>query len=118
MAPPVPVLTQADVHRRFKAQLANPQKYLCHLTSITQHECTFKGIGTGNPRILCLPFKRLFQRCLTKPRSKSGLDEKWINIEVTDATTNQDLMEDARYADDVQDFLAAEKDLKDWVQDE
>lgn len=65
MAPPVPVYSAEEIRLQYKDQLENLAKYKCHLKSLTQHECTFKaGTDATLPRIICLPFKRLFQRCL------------------------------------------------------
>ncbi|KAI5949744.1 hypothetical protein KGF57_004567 [Candida theae] len=124
MAPPVPVYSAEETRLQYKDQLENPQKYQCHLKSLTQHECTFKaGTDTTSPQFICLPFKRLFQRCLIptleQKNGKKIRAEKWINIEVTQESTNQDLLdEDSKYAKYVQDFLSAEKDLRDLMEKE
>lgn len=45
--------------------------------------------------------------------------EKWVNIEVTKESTNQDLLnEGSKYYDYVQDFLAAEKEFRDLMEKE
>ena len=115
MAPPIPVYNRVETQHRFKQQLEDPKKYQCTLKSITQHECTFKTSPDRSlpPEIICLPFKRLFQRCLI-PSGKGKKEEKrWVNIEITDSTTNSDLLEEkSRFNKDVQDFLSAEKDFR------
>lgn len=124
MAPPVPVYSAEEIRLQYKDQLENLAKYKCHLKSLTQHECTFKaGTDATLPRIICLPFKRLFQRCLIPTiEQKNGKKircEKWVNIEVTKESTNQDLLnEGSKYYDYVQDFLAAEKEFRDLMEKE
>lgn len=115
MAPPIPVLSREEIQHRYRLVLADPKKYLCKLKSLTQHECTFKSNGQGKPETICLPFKRVFQRCLVadNPKKKTS---KWIDIEITDETTNSDLMREERYSDVVTEFLNAEKDMKQWIE--
>ncbi|EDK45355.1 hypothetical protein PVL30_003023 [Lodderomyces elongisporus] len=126
MAPPVPVYNLEEIRHQYKDQFENPQQYKCHLKSLTQHECTFRPSSAGNPipEFICLPFKRLFQRCLI-PTIRTGTNgekirgEKWVNIEVTDTETNSDLLEkDSKYANYVKDFLSAEKELKEMLEQE
>lgn len=124
MAPPVPVYSAGDIRQRYKEQLENLAKYKCHLKSLTQHECTFKaGTDATLPQIICLPFKRLFQRCLIptveQKDGKKHRSEKWINIEVTKESTNQDLLDEkSKYYNYVQDFLAAEREFRDLMEKE
>lgn len=97
--------------------LLDPQKYQCELRSLTQHECTFKVKENETPEIICLPFKRVFQRCLetawvTDRTGKKRHHQLWINIEVTDERTNGDLATEPKYGRDVADFLNAEKELQ------
>lgn len=124
MAPPVPVYSAEEIRLQYKEQLENLDKYQCHLKSLTQHECTFKaGTDKTVPHFICLPFKRLFQRCLIptveQKNGKKIRTEKWINIEVTKESTNQDLLEeDSKYYSYVQEFLAVEKDFRDLMEKE
>ncbi|KAI3402974.2 GUP1 [Candida oxycetoniae] len=127
MAPPVPVYDLEEIKRQYKEPLQNPESYKCHIMSLTQHECTFRASSGGyrsTPEIICLPFKRIFQRCLTPTVEKLGngekvYGEKWINIEVTNAKTNSDLMEkDSKYSKYVEEFLAAERELKELIESE
>lgn len=119
MAPPTPVYNRSQIRNKYHDQLTNPDKYQCQLKSLTQHECTFKVSFDGRrpQEIICLPFKRIFQRCLVPETNlvngKKVHLERWINIEVTDLSTNADLVLDSsKYGKDVQDFLSAEKEFK------
>lgn len=126
MAPPVPVYSISEVRKQYKDQLDNPEKYKCQLKSITQHECTFRPTTIRNDNvqseIICLPFKRIFQRCsvpiITKNTDGKKLRlEKWINIEITDEQTNHDLVDPgSKYGKDVQDFLNAEQEFKKFME--
>ena len=124
MAPPVPVYSAEEIRLQYKEQLENLDKYKCQLKSLTQHECTFKaGTDKTLPHFICLPFKRLFQRCLIptveQKNGKKIRTEKWINIEVTKESTNQDLLEeDSKYYSYVQEFLVVEKDFRDLMEKE
>ncbi|KAI5954469.1 hypothetical protein KGF54_002244 [Candida jiufengensis] len=124
MAPPVPVYTIDDIKLQYKQQLDNPAEYKCHLKSITQHECTFKpSTYKSSPEIICLPFKRIFQKCLIPSiqqiNGKKTKVEKWTNIEITNDMTNHDLMEsDSKYYNYVQDFLNAEKEFRELMEKE
>lgn len=124
MAPPTPVYTRAEIESQYSHIFNNLARYECHLKSITQHECTFK-LSEDNSypsEIICLPFKRLFQRCLektiVKENGKKKPIDKWINIEVTDPDTNRDMLEDPKYAKDVRDFRKAEHELHEWMNSE
>ncbi|RCK63120.1 hypothetical protein Cantr_09741 [Candida viswanathii] len=128
MAPPVPVYSVGEIQSQYKAQLANPEKYQCQLKSITQHECTFRpstiraNDPSTPPEIICLPFKRIFQRCLIPVTTKDEAgrktrSEKWINIEITNEKTNHDLVEpESKYSKDVMDFLDAEREFKKFME--
>lgn len=81
------------------------------------------GTDATLPQIICLPFKRLFQRCLIptveQKDGKKHRSEKWINIEVTKESTNQDLLDEkSKYYNYVQDFLAAEREFRDLMEKE
>lgn len=114
MAPPTPVYNRFEVTSKYSAMLSDPEKYHCQQKSLTQNECTFKLTYPNNvPKVICLPFKREFQRCLFPSSSKHNQgNETWINIEVTDENTNKNLFTDSKYKDLVQEFLQADKDLK------
>lgn len=118
MAPPTLVHTRNEVFRQYDETLRNPNLHDCQLKSISQHECTFKVSENSPPEIICLPFKRIFQRCIETAIEKDKITgkkvkvDKWVNIEVTSAETNQDLLTEARFREDVQDFCMAEKELK------
>ncbi|EMG49441.1 SOM1 Protein SOM1 [Candida maltosa Xu316] len=127
MAPPVPVYNASEIQNQYKEQLNNLEKYKCQLRSITQHECTFKpstirNNGNSPPEIICLPFKRIFQRCLVPAIIKNDYGvkvktEKWINIEITNEKTNHDLVEpDSKYSKVVQEFLSAEQEFKKFME--
>lgn len=124
MAPPTPVYKRADIRSQYKEQLNNPEKYQCQLRSLVQHECTFKVSSNHNPpEIICLPFKRVFQRCLVpsvqKKDGKKTKGSKWINIEITDASTNSQIKkDDQRYGKEVQDFMNAEKEFREFMEKE
>lgn len=123
MAPPTLVFTRQEIFKANKDKLltTNPD---CQLKSITQHECTFKISENAPPEIICLPFKRIFQRCLENViiKDKSTGDKrvipKWTNYEVTSLDTNQDLFSEAKYKEDVSDFFNAEKELKKLMEKE
>ncbi|CDK28805.1 unnamed protein product [Kuraishia capsulata CBS 1993] len=130
MAPPVPVYSKEEVETMFSGVLvdspAKPRKD-CDLYSITQNQCTFNGT-----EVICLPFKRLFQRCLIgaiSEKSKSTRDRKveieswptdkadgrYINIEVTTAKDNDYLSSQGQAAvkgDILKRFMAADEVLR------
>ncbi|ODV77837.1 uncharacterized protein CANTADRAFT_40094, partial [Suhomyces tanzawaensis NRRL Y-17324] len=118
MAPPVPVYNHNEIRSRFREQLENPAKYECQLKSLTQHECTFRTFADRSrpPEFICLPFKRIFQRCLVpsivKENGKKKHVDKWVNIEVTNSDTNRDLFQDKKYKSVVAEFLSAEEDFQ------
>lgn len=115
MAPPIRVSSRADIERRYRA-IKTPENYQCLLYLITQHECTFSSGEANTPEIICLPFKRLFQRCLVPHViHNDGVvrkEKRWINIEITDVETNRDIVTDPKYARDVDDFRNAERDFR------
>lgn len=122
MAPAVPLLSRKEALLKYSKQLADPEKYHCQLKSIIQHECVFNAnskIDSEVPaEIICLPFKRIFQRCLieelTRVDGKKQKLQKWVNIEITDKNTNRDLIEDERYSQIVNDFVAVSKNFDKW----
>ncbi|EGV62595.1 hypothetical protein PSN45_000322 [Yamadazyma tenuis] len=123
MAPPTPVYDRFDILTRYGEKLDNPDKYQCSLKSLVQSECTFKLSNPGlPPEVICLPFKRLFQRCLVPTTivqdGKRIKADKWVNIEVTHEHTNRGLFHDPKYDSNVKKFLQAEKDLSRMLQDE
>ncbi|EAZ63183.1 predicted protein [Scheffersomyces stipitis CBS 6054] len=119
MAPPIPVLFRSDIQSKYSKQLSDPEKYDCQLKSLTQHQCTFKVTPDRSrpPEIICLPFKRIFQSCLVptvvKENGKKKTINRRVNIEITDKSTNSELMdENSEQANVVQDFLNAEKEFR------
>lgn len=118
MAPPVVVHSRAEVQHQFAEQLNNPQKYQCHLKLLVQNECTYKILEEGY-EFVCLPFKRVFQRCLVPEvktiNGKKERSERWINIEVTDAQTNKSRR--SKYGSDIEKFLAVEKETYKWLEE-
>lgn len=120
MSPPTPVLTRAQAHQLYAKQLDNPVKYNCTLKSLTQNECTFRVSPDSAvvQETICLPFKRIFQRCLVPyvktVRGKKERGERWVNIEITDSSTNENIRE--KYGDEVKRFLRAEQDLVKWME--
>lgn len=121
MAPPTLVRSRQDVQRLYKEQLDDPDKYHCSIRSIIQLECTFK-ISEANrvQETICIPFKRIFQRCLdsyvTKRNGDKRKTQRWVNIEVTDPASN-DLVR-ATHSSEIQRFLQAEVDLAKWMETE
>lgn len=119
MAPPTLVHSRAEIQRQYHDQLTNPEKYQCSLKSLIQNECTFRVLENRVQETICIPFKRIFQRCLlpytetVEGKKKSGL--RWINIETTDWDTNETLRRES-YGAEVQKFLAAETDLRKWLE--
>lgn len=119
MSPPTPVLSRAEVLRRYEKQLSDPAKYNCSLKSISQNECTFRVSPDSSTvqETICIPFKRLFQRCLVpyakKVNGKKETALRWVNIEITDAETNEPVR--AKYGEEVKRFLEAEQDLVRWM---
>lgn len=127
MAPPTPVYDKFEVASKYQKQLNDPDKYKCTYKSITQHECTFKLTypvhANQVPQAICLPFKREFQRCLFRQMEKNRDGkkqrvDKWVNIEITDENTNQQLFTDPKYSTAVKEFLQADKDLKKMLEEE
>lgn len=126
MAPAVPVLQRHEVLHRYAKQLENPEKYQCQLKSLVQNECVFnwhaRGSADGPSEIICLPFKRIFQRCLieemTKVNGKKTKLSKWVNIEITDKNTNRELLENDKYSNIIDDFMSASKDFEKWLHHE
>lgn len=123
MAPPTPVYSRVAILSKNQEVLRNPEKYDCQLKSLTQHVCTFKVPQTkGSPmETLCLPFKRVFQRCLVPQvvmeKGKKVQKQVWTNIEITDVSTNSEMIEDNKtYGKDVTDFLNAEVELKKFME--
>lgn len=117
MAPPTPVYSRDDILAIYGDILKYPLKYSCELKSLTQYECTFRIVERNKPpEIICLPFKRVFQRCLldkmVKEKDKKKKIKQWVNIEITDEKVNKELLEMPKYGREVEDFLSAEKDLK------
>lgn len=121
MAPPTPVYTAREIRQQYAEILAAPVEHECLLRSITQHECTFRvSPDSFTPhKIICLPFKRLFQRCLVPTVAtidgKKVRFDNWTNIEVTDEHTNRDLFDQSRYGDDVKEFMAADRELQRYM---
>lgn len=120
MSPPTAVYTRQEILEKYKHQLKNPSKYNCSLKSLTQLECTFK-ISPEDSRVqetICIPFKRVFQRCLVPhtvmKNSKKVTGERWINIEITLASTNDEMK--AAYSKELLQFMRAEVDLKAWIE--
>lgn len=118
MSPPTPVLSRAEMRQIYSDQLNNPEKYECSLKSLSQNECTFLVSPDSSviQQTICIPFKRIFQRCLVPyGRTVDGnkQSEKWINIEITDLTTND---QRAKYGAEVEKFLNAEQELTKWMQ--
>lgn len=67
-----------------------------------------------------MPFKRLFQRCLVpQVKSVNGRKvktERWINIEITDLSTNSGIRK--KYGPEVERFLKADEELSRWIEKE
>lgn len=103
----------------YSDQLNNPEKYECSLKSLSQNECTFLVSPDSSviQQTICIPFKRIFQRCLVPyvrtVDGKKQSEKKWINIEITDLTTND---QRAKYGAEVEKFLNAEQELTKWMQ--
>lgn len=112
MAPPTLVHTRADIHSQYREQLANPEKHKCLLKSLVQNECTFRINDTSTVETICIPFKRVFQRCLVSmPETRNGkkqIRDRWVNIEITDEHTNERLRKS--YSSEIERFYNAEKE--------
>lgn len=119
MSPPTPVFSRRRIQERYKAQLNDPDTYKCSLKSLVQQECTFKLLSEESRVVetICIPFKRLFQRCLLPhTRVVNGrkiAEERWVNIEVTLAETNDAARKSFRELDK---FMDAEVELKKWFE--
>ncbi|CCE73274.1 Piso0_000305 [Millerozyma farinosa CBS 7064] len=124
MAPPTPVYRRSDIFRKYGEQLNDPQKYDCELKSIVQHECTFKlsQESDKSPDIICLPFKRVFQKCLKEPKKalqgKETQDNDWITIEVTDSNTNRNFFKNTQNSTIINEFLNTDKELQRFMESE
>ena len=122
MAPPTPVYDKFEISSKYQKQLSEPDKYQCQKKSITQHECTFKIVYPNHvPQVICLPFKRQFQRCLFplvvyKNGKKTTID-KWVNIDITDENTNAELFTNPQYETTIKEFLQADKDLRKMLEE-
>lgn len=121
MSPPTPVFNRQEIQNKYAAQLRDPAKYKCTLKSLTQNECTFV-ISPETSRVLqtiCIPFKRVFQRCLVPhtqvKNGKKVHGERWVNIEITLVTTND--RNKAAYGKELLQFMKAEADLKKWIEE-
>lgn len=122
MAPPTPVYDKFDISSKYRKQLSDPDKYQCTKKTITQHECTFKIQYPNHvPEVICLPFNREFQRCLFPTtvlrNGRKTTIEKWVNIEITDENTNQNIFTNPKYEVTVKEFLQADKDLKKMLEE-
>lgn len=121
MAPPTPVRSRAEIQSIYKEQLNNPEKYKCTLKSLLQLECTFKISPTNSVlETICIPFKRIFQRCLQPythvVNGKKVRSERWVNIEVTTLHTND--ANQNKHSVEIQRFLQAEVDLAKWLENQ
>lgn len=119
MSPPTPVFSRKEIEQKYAAQLNEPEKYQCTLKSLTQNECTFKlGENSRVVETLCVPFKRIFQRCLVPhtilKNGRKTVEKRWINIEITLASSNDDLKSVNRA--EILEFMRAELDLQKWIQ--
>ncbi|GMM32642.1 hypothetical protein DAMA08_053870 [Martiniozyma asiatica (nom. inval.)] len=139
MAPPIPVYDKDEIRQMLpriyptSRDLQELKSKGCELFEIVQHQCTFDG-----NKILCLPFKRVFARCLDefftsnqevigyklKPTHLTGRlveNEKiWRNIEITDALDNDylgDLKTESPASVDLREFLNADKILQAKMED-
>lgn len=125
MSPSIPVYSRDEIEAQFSQFIKSSNGgNVCELKELVQNQCTFDG-----NRIFCLPFKRLFLRCLDesvgdevigykltpshKVNSTSSISstinerKRWRNIEITKNNDNQyDLKSGA-----VKEFIKADEIL-------
>lgn len=105
MAPPTPVISRSQVRDAYRMEA-------CTLKELVQNECTFQVTG-GEVRSVCLPFKRLFNRCLVTYLDNGKKAERYINIEVTGPKTNERILTERE--DEVRRFWAADLESRKWL---
>ncbi|ODQ77366.1 hypothetical protein BABINDRAFT_163621 [Babjeviella inositovora NRRL Y-12698] len=134
MAPSTPVYSRAEILNTF--HISDSTFVLddkdCTLFSLTQNECTILPGEKGSPAsVICLPFKRMFKRCLlnspkqavqladgiygqkSKNRFRQDTEaQKYVIIEITSAETNSVAKLRAQYGELLESFLKAEKELR------
>lgn len=134
MAPALPVYTREEIERKFpeKFKSGNNEDIPdnCSLYELIQHQCTYDG-----NKVYCLPFKRVFLRCLeNKGKEVIGYkltpshgniknihnklkikDKFYRDIEITNKKNNLYLYnkEDDKIDKDIEQFLNADTILKD-----
>lgn len=124
MAPALPVYTREEI-QRMHPKMKTVEKNMddipenCDMYKLIQNECTYDGNN-----VKCLPFKRVFLRCLEKkggevigyklkPKHKEDQDtEIYRNIEITKKQDNY-----YKISKDVEDFLKADCILKDKMKE-
>ncbi|ODV98375.1 hypothetical protein PACTADRAFT_185126 [Pachysolen tannophilus NRRL Y-2460] len=118
MSPPIPVYSKKEIDNTYKKFLKDDDAN-CTLYSLIQNQCTFNG-----SEIICLPFKRLFTRCL-RPKDKTTTEPRYQLIEITDETCNdyfkfnQFYQKQTGSGDDLlEKFLKADEIMRKVYQDE
>lgn len=120
MSPPTPVISRKEVESKYSAQLKDPSKHQCSLWSLSQLECTFK-ISPETLHVvetICIPFKRVFQRCLL-PQTRivnncKVTGKRWVNIEITLPDTSDEIK--TSYNGELLEFLRADGELKKYIE--
>lgn len=136
MAPALPVYTRDEIEKMYPMLFMNDKQTgkriipdNCNLYKLIQNQCTYDG-----NKVYCLPFKRIFLRCLEK-RSKEVIGYKltpshsrreffnttndfsndtiYRDIEITDKNDNSYLYfpEDDKNPE-IEEFLKADRILK------
>lgn len=116
MAPALPVYTRGEIEKLFPVMRSEEIPPNCSLYRLIQNQCTYDG-----NRVICLPFKRVFLRCLEtrngevvgyRLQPKHGLkDGVYRDIEVTSRSDNTYTINDK-----IQDFLRADSVLQEKMQ--
>lgn len=124
MAPALPVYTREEIERMYP-NLKMVQKDIedipenCEIYKLIQNECTYDG-----NKVTCLPFKRIFLRCLEKkggtvigyklqPKHEEDQNtEIYRNIEITKQQDNNH-----KISKDIEEFLKADCILKDKMKE-
>ncbi|KAF5210038.1 hypothetical protein E0198_002897 [Clavispora lusitaniae] len=121
MSPPTPVLSRAEVFARILKNSYDPLNTTARSADFPKRAVirfqVFSPDSSTVQETICIPFKRLFQRCLVpyakKVNGKKETASRWVNIEITDAETNEPVR--AKYGEEVKRFLEAEQDLVRWM---
>lgn len=132
MAPSIPVYSKREIQGMFPnalgpSDVGDMKESGCELKELVQNQCTFDG-----NTIFCLPFKRVFLRCLDESLSDGEVigykltpshatigsansansansgGSRWRNFEITQHTSNEYNLQ----TKNVQDFIHADEVLR------